>query len=108
MLFYQMLVETHRCAIIDRSYILREYRMPAIPTRLYQTLVELVGIPSTSGHEEQVCAYLQERLSHLKLSSQLDPAGNLIAMLPGEGGPPLLLNAHMDIVPPGLAHTPVL
>jgi tripeptide aminopeptidase len=54
-----------------------------------------------------VRAYLEQRLAALGLGSQVDGAGNLIAMLPGEGRP-LLLNAHMDRVPPGLAHTPVL
>lgn len=81
--------------------------MSTIPTHIYQTIVELVGLPSTSGHEEQVRAYLEQRLARLGLSSQVDEAGNLIATLPGEGSP-VLLNAHMDRVPPGLAHTPVL
>lgn len=75
--------------------------------RVQQTLIELVGIPSTSGHEDQVRAYLEKRLQDLGLISQIDAAGNLIATVPGEGEP-LLLNAHMDRVPPGLAHTPVL
>ena len=81
--------------------------MSTIPTRIYKSLVELVGLPSTSGHEERVRAYLEERLGRLGLTSQVDAAGNLIATLPGTGRP-VLLNAHMDRVPPGLAHTPVL
>ena len=81
--------------------------MPTLSTRLSQTLVELVGLPSTSGHEEYIRAYLEQRLLALGLGSQVDGAGNLIALLPGEGRP-LLLNAHMDRVPPGLAHTPIL
>src|SRR5205807_9695401 len=43
----------------------------------------------------------------LGLSSQVDGSGNLVAALPGEGTP-LLLNAHMDRVPPGLGHQPIL
>ena len=81
--------------------------MTTTSTRLSQTLVELVGLPSTSGHEEHVRAYLEQRLARLGLTSQVDTAGNLIAVLPGEGEA-VLLNAHMDRVPPGLAHTPVL
>lgn len=81
--------------------------MSTIPTRIYQTMLELVALPSTSGHEEQVRAYLEQRLSRLGLVSQVDDAGNLIATLSGEGHP-VLLNAHMDRVPPGLAHKPVL
>lgn len=81
--------------------------MSTISTRLSQTLIELVGLPSTSGHEDHVRAYLEQRLERLGLTSQVDAAGNLIAALPGDGEP-VLLNAHMDRVPPGLAHTPVL
>ncbi len=81
--------------------------MAVLPRRIFQTLIELAGIPSTSGHEEQVRAYLQRRLHELGLPSQTDEAGNLLALLPGQGQP-LLLNAHMDRVPPGLAHVPVL
>lgn len=81
--------------------------MSTLSTRLYQTLVELISLSSTSGHEEQVRAYLEQRLRHLGMSTQVDTAGNLIALLPGNGRP-VLLNAHMDRVPPGLGHTPVL
>src|SRR6266536_3568596 len=74
---------------------------------LYTTLVELLHIPSTSGHEENIRAYLTQYLSSLGLSTQVDANGNLITTLPGEGTP-LLLNAHMDRVPPGLGHQPIL
>ncbi len=75
--------------------------------RLTATLIELVGIPSTTGHEEQVRTYLEQQLARLGLHTQIDAAGNLIGMLPGEGKP-LMLNAHMDRVPPGRGHRPVL
>ena len=75
--------------------------------RLCHTLSELIGLPSTSGHEEHVRDYLEQYLSRLGLPTQVDAAGNLIATLAGEEKP-LLLNAHMDRVPPGLGHTPVL
>ncbi len=75
--------------------------------RLCNTLIELVGIPSTSGHEEQIRSYLQRRLAELGLTTQVDALGNLVGTLPGDGQP-LLLNAHMDRVPPGLGHRPVL
>ena len=65
-----------------------------------QSLIELVGIPGTSGHEEHVRAYLERRLADLGMATQVDAAGNLVAALPGEGRP-LMLNAHMDRVPPG-------
>jgi tripeptide aminopeptidase len=72
-----------------------------------QSLIALVGIPSTSGHEEHVRAYLERRLADLGIATQVDAAGNLIASLPGEGRP-LMLNAHMDRVPPGRGHQPVI
>lgn len=74
---------------------------------LYQTMLEITRIPSTSGHEEAVRAYLTDYLQELGLTTQVDQTGNLIATLPGDG-PPLMLNAHMDRVPPGLGHEPVL
>ena len=75
--------------------------------RLCQTLIELVGIPSTSGHEEHIRGYLERQLERLGMPTRVDALGNLVGTLPGEGKP-LLLNAHMDRVPPGLGHHPVL
>src|SRR5947209_6162304 len=75
--------------------------------RLCDTLIELVGIPSTSGHEELIRGYIEQQLSELGLATQVDAAGNLIGTLAGEGKP-ILLNAHMDRVPPGLGHHPIL
>ncbi|HEV2472635.1 MAG TPA: M20/M25/M40 family metallo-hydrolase, partial [Chthonomonadales bacterium] len=79
--------------------------------RLTATLIELVGIPSTTSHEEQVRAYVKRHLARLGLRVTIDEAGNLVGLLPasaGSGGRPMLLNAHMDRVPPGLGHQPVL
>lgn len=75
--------------------------------QLYQTLVELVGIPSTSGQEANVRMYIEQYLAQLGLKTRVDTFGNLIATIDGSGTP-LLLNAHMDRVPPGLGHTPLL
>src|SRR5712691_3816551 len=75
--------------------------------RLCNTLIELVGIPSTTGHEEHIRNYLERQLTERGLSTQVDGTGNLVATLAGDGKP-LLLNAHMDRVPPGLGHRPIL
>jgi tripeptide aminopeptidase len=75
--------------------------------RLYHTLVDIIRIPSTSGHEEYVRGYLEKHLIALGLTTHIDDMGNLIATLDGEGTP-LLLNAHMDRVPPGLGHEPIM
>lgn len=80
--------------------------MSTIPTHLVQTLRELVGLPGVSGQEEHVRAYLVQRLVSLGLTAQVDSVGNLLALVPGEGST-ILLNAHMDRVPPGMGHTPV-
>lgn len=78
-----------------------------------ETMVALAGIPSVSGAEDQVRAYVRARLVKLGIESREDAAGNLIARMlavPAErdAEPPLLLNAHLDRVPPGRAHTPLL
>ena len=85
----------------------------ALEARITDTLIELAGIPGVSGSEGRVRDYILERLEHLGLSPDVDDAGNLIARVPGapaarDAEPPLLLNAHMDRVPPGAAHTPVI
>jgi tripeptide aminopeptidase len=75
--------------------------------RITTTLIDLVRIPSTSGHEENIRTHLAQYLASLGLSTTIDKSGNLISTLTG-GGAPLLLNAHMDRVPPGLGHQPIL
>lgn len=74
---------------------------------LLNTLIELLALPSTSGHEEHIRSYLEQRLAEPGLPTSIDEAGNLIATLSGNGKP-LLLNAHMDRVPPGLGHQSIL
>jgi tripeptide aminopeptidase len=75
--------------------------------RLTSTLIELVGIPSTTGHEEYMRAFLEHGLKEMGLRTSIDDAGNLVGLLPGESRP-LMLNAHMDRVPPGRGHTPII
>ncbi|WP_052888705.1 M20/M25/M40 family metallo-hydrolase [Thermogemmatispora carboxidivorans] len=75
--------------------------------RLYASLLDLIALPSTSGHEEHVRQYLETTLQAQGLMTSVDAAGNLIALLPGQGRP-VLLNAHMDRVPPGRGQRPIL
>ncbi len=75
------------------------------------TLLELLARPSVTGREEAARAYVSGRLLALGLAPQTDAAGNLMARVPAtpaqrDAEPPLLLNAHLDRVPPGLGHTP--
>jgi tripeptide aminopeptidase len=81
--------------------------------RITETMIALAGIPSVSGQEDAVRGYVARRLEYLGIDTRLDAAGNLMARVPAapeerDGEPPILLNAHLDRVPPGLSHTPVL
>jgi tripeptide aminopeptidase len=86
----------------------------ALEARITQTLVELAGVPSVSGDEGRVRDYIRDRLEQrMGCSTQTDAAGNLIVRIPStpitrDAEPPLLLNAHMDRVPPGKGHTPIV
>ena len=84
-----------------------------LETGITATLIALAGIPSVSGQEGAVRDYVRARLESLGLAPTVDAAGNLIARVPAhpaerDSEPPLLLNAHMDRVPPGRAHTPIV
>ena len=74
---------------------------------LTSTLIGLIRIPSTSGHEEKIRDHLIQYLASFGLPTSIDRSGNLISTMTGQGSP-LLLNAHMDRVPPGLGHQPIL
>ena len=81
--------------------------------RITDTLIRLAGIPSRSGQEDGVREWIGERLAALRLATRVDASGNLIARVPAvpesrEREVPILLNAHMDRVPPGEAHLPVI
>jgi tripeptide aminopeptidase len=85
----------------------------ALEARITATMIALAGIPSVSGQESAVREYVRERLTKLGLAPQVDQAGNLIARVPArpderDDEAPILLNAHLDRVPPGKAHTPIL
>ncbi len=95
------------------SQVERARETATLAERIGVTLIQLAGIPSVSGEEGRVRAYLRARLAQLGCSCSEDAAGNLIARVPGvpatrDAEPPILLNAHMDRVPPGRAHTPIL
>lgn len=84
-----------------------------LESRLTETLITLAGIPSVSGQEGEVRAWVAEKLKQHNMTPITDQAGNLIVRVPAhpltrDSEPPILLNAHMDRVPPGLAHHPIL
>jgi tripeptide aminopeptidase len=64
--------------------------------RLVQTFLDLVAIPSPSGHEEEIARELKARLGALGGVVTQDEHGNLIARWPDGAGEWQLLSAHMD------------
>lgn len=78
---------------------------PANP--LHADLLALCRIPSPSGREDAVAAYVRQAVAALGLTVTEDDAGpvlgsdtgNLLVQTPGIGEP-LFLAAHMDTVPP--------
>jgi acetylornithine deacetylase len=58
---------------------------------------EIVAIPSVSGSEGDLADFLEERLRRYKAAPQR--VGNSLLVLAGEG-PVLLLDTHLDTVPP--------
>ncbi|MHB0856592.1 MAG: M20/M25/M40 family metallo-hydrolase [Anaerolineae bacterium] len=75
--------------------------------RLLETFLELVRIPSPSGHEDAVADIVSRYLHALGLDVQRDVSGNLLSRLDGEGDP-LLLTAHLDTVVPCEGIAPVV
>ncbi|MEB3287967.1 MAG: M20/M25/M40 family metallo-hydrolase [Vampirovibrionales bacterium] len=93
--------------------------------QILKTFLDLVKIPSPSGQEAEVRAYVENRLQTLGIAETstvedflstpdkqylVDPSGNLILKIPGNvsSNRTLLLNAHMDVVPPCLNIKPVI
>ena len=66
-------------------------------SRVLDTFDRLLGINSPSGQEQALAEYLVRELQNLGLTTEVDKAGNVIALGAGEGEP-LLLCAHMDTV----------
>jgi tripeptide aminopeptidase len=72
--------------------------------------LELAAIPSPSGQEQAVAAYVRRYLRGLGLETEEDTGGNVLARIRAreEGGVPIFLCAHMDTVPPSGPIEPVV
>ena len=59
---------------------------------------ELLDIPSPSGHEDQMAAYLMSKFQSMGLQPELDASGNVIVRLAGQSPerPTVCYAAHMD------------
>jgi tripeptide aminopeptidase len=78
-------------------------------TDVLPVFLELAAIPSPSGAEGEVAAYVRRYLGSLGLAAEDDDAGNLLSRLePREVGEPIFLCAHMDTVPPSGPIEPVV
>lgn len=79
-------------------------------------MLALLQIPSPTFGESAASRWLVQQLAEFGVSAEDDGAseriggscGNLIARVPGGDAPPLLLNAHMDNVPPCEGVKPVM
>lgn len=68
-----------------------------------QFLQNMISIPSPSGQEENLSKFLIEKMHSLHYDSvKLDRLNNVMATIKGSGdGRDILLNGHLDHVPPG-------
>jgi len=68
---------------------------------------ELIRIPSRSGKEGEVARRLLEEMDALAFDeTRVDELGNVIGIMRGtSGGPPVMLNCHLDVVAEGEAGT---
>ena len=64
---------------------------------------DLIRVPSPVGEEEKLAKVVFDKLQEFSLDDVfIDGIGNVVGVLRGEGrGPDILLNTHMDTVPPG-------
>lgn len=85
---------------------------PISVQQVTEIMEALVKTPSTSNNEGQVRRFLENYLGNMGYKTSIDQVGNLIVEVPGTlgrtRGKPLLYNAHMDRVPPGLSCIPVV
>lgn len=67
---------------------------------LISCLKDLVRIPSPPGGEARVASYVASELRRMGLEASVDEFYDVASEL-GEGRPRVMLNAHLDTVPPG-------
>ncbi|MET7638031.1 M20/M25/M40 family metallo-hydrolase [Streptomyces sp. NPDC005438] len=64
-----------------------------------ELLRSMVEIPSVSGDEQALGAFLTERMERLGFDTRLDEVGNVHGAVGDPSGPELMLLGHMDTVP---------
>ncbi|MCL2727610.1 MAG: aminoacyl-histidine dipeptidase [Bacteroidales bacterium] len=72
------------------------------PKSVFSLFRDICAIPRESGHEELICAYLQNFAKERGLKYATDPAGNVVIFKPATKGmelrPAVVLQSHMDMV----------
>jgi acetylornithine deacetylase/succinyl-diaminopimelate desuccinylase-like protein len=68
-------------------------------SKIAEMLIRAVEIPSISGDEMKLAAYIQECLQQAEIEAEIDRHGNVVAVWDAGPGPTLVLNTHMDTVP---------
>ncbi|MFF9819238.1 [LysW]-lysine hydrolase [Streptomyces sp. NPDC014006] len=68
-------------------------------TRAESLLRRMVDIPSPSGEEAELAAFLARELKDWGFETHLDEVGNVIAGRGPDSGPTIMLIGHMDTVP---------
>ena len=73
------------------------------PRHVMRYFEEITQIPHASGNEAALCAYIRAHAERFGYDCVEDEAGNLLVYVPATAGyghvPPMLLQAHMDMVP---------
>lgn len=74
-----------------------------IRTEVVDFARETIRIPSLTGEEGELARFLLRKLKEIGIEeSFIDAAGNVVGILRGNGkGPNIMLNGHLDVVPPG-------
>ncbi len=73
--------------------------MSCVKNNLIKFLCELIRIPSLSGTEEKIAFYVKEILETFGYAPKIDKYYNVYAQI--GSGKAILLNSHLDSVPPG-------
>jgi succinyl-diaminopimelate desuccinylase len=73
--------------------------MPLNEKHLVSTLQELIRIPSITGNEAEISKFVREELESMGHETSTDEVGNVYTEI-GKGKKSLMLNAHLDTVPP--------
>ncbi|WP_176222131.1 M42 family metallopeptidase [Tuberibacillus sp. Marseille-P3662] len=68
----------------------------SIRNKVVDRLPEILSLHGVSGREEQVQSYLTKELESLADSVTVDPLGNVISHIKGNGKQKLMVAAHMD------------